>query len=101
MSKEIKITYKIIASMINKSESNIKFMKKNNPELLEIIKLGCIEKIKLDRSIEKIKSLLDIKSLSDFSQKELKIMKNDLLELEKKFPDSKEIKENLSLIKKL
>ena len=41
-----KLTYKKIAKMINKSEANIKYLKKNNPNLLEIIKLGCIEKLK-------------------------------------------------------
>ena len=44
---EMKITYKQIASMINRSEANIKYMKKHNPQQLEIIKLGCIEKLKM------------------------------------------------------
>jgi len=42
----MKITYKEIAKMINKSEANIKYLKKTNPDFLEIIRLGCIEKIK-------------------------------------------------------
>ena len=41
-----KLTYKKIASMINKTEANIKYLKKTNPDLLEIIKLGCEAKIK-------------------------------------------------------
>jgi len=32
--------------MINKTEANIKYLKKTNPNLLEIIKLGCEAKIK-------------------------------------------------------
>ena len=47
--KKDKLTYKQIAKMINKSEATIKYMKKTNPELLEIIKLGCIEKLKIAR----------------------------------------------------
>jgi len=46
MQTKNKLTYKQIASMINKTEANIKYLKKTNPQLLEIIKLGCIEKLK-------------------------------------------------------
>jgi hypothetical protein len=41
-----RLTYKQIAKMIGKSEANIKYLKKTNPDLLEIIKLGCEVKIK-------------------------------------------------------
>ena len=46
MKKKDKLTYKKIAKMINKSEANVKYLKKTNPDLLEIIKLGCEAKIK-------------------------------------------------------
>lgn len=36
----MKITYKEIAEMTNKSEAGIKSMKKGNPEQLELLKLG-------------------------------------------------------------
>ena len=45
-----KLTYKKIASMINKSEANIKYLKKTNPQLLEILKLGCEAKLNLPNS---------------------------------------------------
>ena len=41
-----KLTYKKIAAMINKSEANIKYLKKTNPQLLEILKLGCEAKLR-------------------------------------------------------
>jgi len=37
-----KITYKIIAKEIGKSEATIKWMKKNNPRLLELIIKGLL-----------------------------------------------------------
>lgn len=42
----MKITYKKIAEMINKSEAGIKYIAKTNPKLLEILKLGCETKLK-------------------------------------------------------
>lgn len=61
----MKIIYKEIAELTNKTEAGIKKMKLNNPEQLEIIKMGalCIkynitteelEKIVKSRNIEKI-----------------------------------------------
>ena len=44
--KKIKITYKEIADMINKTEAGIKYIKKTNPKLLNILKLGCLCKKK-------------------------------------------------------
>ncbi|WP_321471448.1 hypothetical protein [Halarcobacter sp.] len=38
----MKITYKEIAELINKTEANIKYMAKHNPEQLEIIKKGAL-----------------------------------------------------------
>ena len=35
-----KITYKMIAKEIGKSEATIKWMKRNNPRMLELIKKG-------------------------------------------------------------
>lgn len=35
-----KITYKEIANYINKTEANIKYIKKTNPNLFEVLKLG-------------------------------------------------------------
>ena len=46
MEQQIKITYKKIAEMINKSEAGIKYIAKTNPNLLEILKLGCETKLK-------------------------------------------------------
>lgn len=39
---EIKVIYKEIAEMINKTESNMKYMSKNNPSQLELLKLGAL-----------------------------------------------------------
>lgn len=36
------ITYKDIADFISRSEANIKYMKKNNPAQLELLKLGLL-----------------------------------------------------------
>jgi len=36
----MKITYKVIAKEIGKSEATIKWMKANNPRMLELIKKG-------------------------------------------------------------
>lgn len=44
--KKTKITYIEIAQMINKTEAGIKYIKKTNPELLYILKLGCLCKKK-------------------------------------------------------
>ena len=41
----MKITYKVIAKYIHKSEANIKYLAKTNPDLVEILKLGIREKI--------------------------------------------------------
>lgn len=35
-----RITYKMIAKEIGKSEATIKWMKKNNPRMLELLKKG-------------------------------------------------------------
>ncbi len=56
------IIYKDIAQYINKSEQSIKGYKVNNPELLEILKLGSFCK-KNDLDIEKIKKLIEVKQM--------------------------------------
>ncbi len=55
----MKITYKEIAKMINKTEENIKYLKKTNPDLVEILKLGCLCK-KYNIDIEEIKTLISM-----------------------------------------
>ena len=44
--KNMKITYKLIAKHIHKTEAGIKYLAKTDPDLLEIIKLGLIQKLK-------------------------------------------------------
>lgn len=56
------IIYKDIAEYIKKSEQTIRGYKVNNPELLEILKLGSFCK-KNDLDIEKIKKLIEIKQM--------------------------------------
>jgi len=56
------IIYKDIAKYVNKSEQSIKGYKVNNPELLEILKLGSFCK-KNDLDIEKIKKLIEVKQM--------------------------------------
>lgn len=51
------ITYKEIAKMINKTEAGIKYIKKTNPELLEILQIGCACK-KKNININDLKSSL-------------------------------------------
>ena len=41
----MKITYKLIAKHIHKTEAGIKYLAKTNPDLLEIIKLGLAVKL--------------------------------------------------------
>ncbi len=55
-----KITYKDIADLTKKTESAIKQWKKNNPDLLDLCKLGAFCK-KNELDIEQIKKLLDMK----------------------------------------
>lgn len=56
------IIYKDIAECTKKSESAIKQWKRNNPELLEVCKIGAFCK-KNDLDIEKIKKLIEIKEV--------------------------------------
>jgi hypothetical protein len=56
------IIYKDIAKLTNKSESAIKQWKKNNPDLLELCKLGAFCK-KNNLDIEQIKKLVELKEL--------------------------------------
>ena len=45
----MKITYKEIASIVGRTEANIKYMKKNNPKIFEVVKAGCLlKKYKID-----------------------------------------------------
>ncbi len=54
-----KTTYKDIAKFINKSEQQIKWYKKNNPEMLELFKLGALCK-KNNIDINKLIKLIEI-----------------------------------------
>ncbi len=56
----ITITYLEIAELIGRTEANIKYMKKHNPEQLEIIKIGALCK-KYNICIDDLKSLNEIK----------------------------------------
>ena len=40
----MEIAYKEIAQMIGRKEETIKYMKKNNPKIFEVVKLGCLVK---------------------------------------------------------
>lgn len=56
------IIYKDIAEYIKKSEQTIRGYKVNNPQLLEILKLGSFCK-KNDLDIEQIKKLIEVKQM--------------------------------------
>ena len=53
----MKITYREIAKIINKTEDNIKYLKKTNPDLVDVLKIGCICK-KYNIDYESIKTLI-------------------------------------------
>ena len=55
------ITYKEIATALNKSEGTIKNWSKNHPILLEYVKIGAFSK-KNELDINQIKKLIDIKN---------------------------------------
>ena len=45
----MKITYKEIAKQISRTEDAIKYMKKNNPQIFEVVKIGClVKKFRID-----------------------------------------------------
>lgn len=52
----MKITYSEIAEYIGRTEANIKYMKKHNPEQLELIKIGGLCK-KYNINIDDLKSI--------------------------------------------
>lgn len=54
------ITYKEIGNFCNKVESTIKQMKKNNPEQLELLKIGALCK-KYNINIDDLKILVEMK----------------------------------------
>ncbi len=54
------ITYKEIADYTNKVESTMKQMKKNNPQQLELLKMGALCK-KYNINIEDLKALNEMK----------------------------------------
>jgi hypothetical protein len=53
----MKVIYKEIAAYINKTEENIKYLKKTNPQLVEILKLGSFCK-KYNISVEDLKKII-------------------------------------------
>lgn len=54
------ITYKEIADYTNKVESTMKQMKKNNPEQLELLKIGAICK-KYNIDLQDLKAVFEMK----------------------------------------
>lgn len=54
------ITYKEIGEYINKVESTMKQMKKNNPKQLELLKIGAICK-KYNIELKDLKALIQMK----------------------------------------
>jgi DNA-binding Xre family transcriptional regulator len=56
----MKINYKEIGIYTNKSEQGVKMMKTNNPEQLEIIKIGALCK-KYEISIEDLQRIVESK----------------------------------------
>lgn len=54
------ITYKEIGEYCNKVESTIKQMKKNNPEQLEILKIGALCK-KYNISLKDLEAIIKLK----------------------------------------
>ena len=55
------VTYKEIGNFVNKKEPTLKSMHKNNPQQLEILKIGALCK-KYNISIEDIKLLIELKN---------------------------------------
>jgi len=58
-----KATYKNIAGYINKSEQQIKWYKRNNPEMLELLQAGAFCK-KNNITIEMIKNCVKLQELA-------------------------------------
>jgi hypothetical protein len=58
-----KVTYKDIAEYIGKSEQQVKWYKKNNEPMLEILKTGAFCK-KNGITIEMIKSCIELKEMA-------------------------------------
>lgn len=56
----MKIIYKEIAEYTNKTEQGIKQMKNNNPEQLELLKIGALCK-KYNINIDDLKILIEMK----------------------------------------
>ncbi len=48
----IKITYKMIANHIGRKEETIKYMAKNNPKQLELLKLGLEKKLEEEEKLK-------------------------------------------------
>ena len=48
----MKITYKMIAEYIGRKEETIKYMAKNNPKQLELLKLGLKKKIEEEEKLK-------------------------------------------------
>jgi len=55
----MRITYKMIAKYIDRKEETIKYMAKNNPKQLELLKLGLKKKLEEEEKLKE--SLKDIK----------------------------------------
>lgn len=54
----MKITYIEIAEMINRTKGNMDYMKKNNPEQLEVLKIGALCK-KFNITIEELEKIVN------------------------------------------
>lgn len=78
------ITYKEIAEFINKTEQGVKYYKSNNPELLEILKVGCLLKKYGIVNKDNLKKLIELNNTIDDTNVDLskiqeivKILKKD------------------------
>jgi predicted transcriptional regulator len=56
----MKVTYEEIADLIGRTEANIKYMKKNNPNQLELLTTGAICK-KYNIELKDLKALIQMK----------------------------------------
>jgi len=80
-----KIIYKDIAQYTNKSEQQIKWYKANNPDMLNILKMGAFCK-KNEITIEDIESLVKLKDIAEELLFEVKSgMTMDIKTFEKHF----------------
>lgn len=56
----MQITYNEIAELIGRTEANMKYMKKHNPEQLELLKVGALCK-KYNISLKDLEAIIKLK----------------------------------------